>query len=119
MLHTMIRGCGYSPKRSKQRVASLDQPKVIHNLCVHDERPALPRAERNSIRAAVFQLEKEALAAPLTEGTWKMTQSVKSRLVIWRRLNEAQADPLYARVNRVYVRLREMSERASLKQQAK
>lgn len=108
LLHTMIRGCGYSPKRSKQRVASIDQPKVIHNLCVHDERPALPRAERNSIRAAVFQLEKQALAAPLKEVTWKMAQSVKSRLVIWRRLNETQADPLYARVNRVYVRLREM-----------
>jgi hypothetical protein len=110
MLHTMIRGCGYSPKRIKQRVASIDQPKIIHNLCVHGEHPALSRAERNSIRAALFQLEKRALIAPLKEETWKMTQSVKSRLVIWRRLNEAQANPLYERANRVYVQLREMRE---------
>jgi hypothetical protein len=113
MLHTMIRGCGYSPKRSKQHVASIDQPKIIHNLCVHGERPALPRAERNSIRAALFQLERRAKVAPLKEETWKEAQSVKSRLVIWRRLNEAQAGPLYERVNRVYVRLREMRENRS------
>jgi Reverse transcriptase (RNA-dependent DNA polymerase) len=113
ILHTMIRGCGYSPKRTKQRVASIDQPKIIHNLCVHGERPALPRAERNLIRAAVFQLEKKVSSAPHKEETWKMAQSVKSRLVIWRRLNEAQAEPLYARVNSVYVRLRDIREKRS------
>lgn len=113
-LHSLIRSYGYSPKRSKQVLASIGRPMVIHSLSVNGTQPALSRDERSAIRAAVFQLEEAALAAPSATRTWKLALSAKSRVVIWRRLNPAQAEPLYARVDRVINRLRRYQSRTAV-----
>jgi len=100
-IYLMLRSYGYTPKRAKQAIASTGRPMTIHGLSVHSGTPILPRQERGRIRAAVFDFERRARMEPRALKTWKSGLSVKSRLVIWRRLNRSQAARLWDRVNDV------------------
>jgi hypothetical protein len=98
-IYLMLRSYGYTPKRTKQSISSTGTPMKLHGLSVHSGSPILPRPERRRIRAAVFEFEQQATVSPCDPRTWTSGLSVRSRLVIWRRLNHSQAAPLLDRVN--------------------
>lgn len=105
-IHALLRNSGYEPKRSKQNVVSTGGPMEIHGLNVHRNRPALPKVERKRIRFAVREFERYAASAPKAAQTWKKGLSVKSRLVIWKRLNPTQVMSLWERVENAMAEIR-------------
>lgn len=100
-IYSMLRAYSYQPKRAKQVIASTGQQMTLHGLNVDRSNPKLTRADKKRIRSAVYELEQHAHSEPANPDTWTDVARVRSRLVIWRRLDAAQAEELWQRVNRV------------------
>lgn len=97
-VYGMFRSRGYSAKRGKHEIARGHGPMMVTKLLVN-KRPAIPRRERDAIRAAVFQLERQALhASGLPDDFNSQLNSIAGRVTRLAQFHAPEGEALKKRV---------------------
>ena len=101
LVYGMFRSRGYDAKRCKHEISRGNGPMLATKLVVN-RRPAMSSGERGAIRAAVFQLEVQALNAPPLPLDFRANlNSVAGRVVRLAQFHATEGERLKLRVGKL------------------
>lgn len=114
IVYGMFGSQGYKAKRKKHEIVRANAPMRVTKLVVN-KRPALPKADRKAVRAAVYKLEEIVNSyQPLPDGIQTLLNSTSGRVSRLGQFHPAQAAPLKARIAMVRERLAYLNHPSAL-----
>ncbi len=114
IVYGMFGSRGYRAKRKKHEIVRANAPMRVTKLVVN-KRPALPKADRKAVRAAVYKLEGIVNnGQPLPDDIQTLLNSASGRVSRLGQFHPTQAAPLKARITTVRERLAHLNDSFAL-----
>lgn len=100
-IYGMLASVNARPNRKKHQVMPNGQRQSVHRVNVNHETPTLPKNERNKVKAAVYQCEKEFASEQSTEDYQSLYNRTLGRVNNLKRMHPKMGKELVVRLKKV------------------